>query len=183
MANRSEILSLYRRCLRSMLRIPDVDQRAVYRVYVRDAFRDKATLAAGCKQAANAISDAREQLERMDYYHSIREMKERQKLERQGNGIIGGAGKRKEPYQPKSDRTIVQTNEDENAGKDERCLFARQWLLNLIPHLHKEDVAAYSERLVNDGFDCEESFVELQVEDLDFMKVAHKRMVVRALFS
>ena len=70
-----------------------------------------------------------------------------------------------------------------NARKDERYLFVREWLVKFIPHLHEEDVAAYSNRLINDGFDCAESFRELHAEDLDFMKVAHRRAVVRALFS
>lgn len=195
MASRSEILSLYKRCLRSMMRIPDVDQRAVYRVYVRDGFRDKVALAEGCKQATNAVIDAREQLERMDYYHSIREMKERQRSERR-NGSIGGSASMisasrsapsKEPNQTGNNNRITnvaaidKSNDDD--GKDERYLFARNWLLQYIPHLHEEDVVAYSKRLVNDGFDCEESFLELCAEDLDFLKLAHRRAVVRALFS
>lgn len=196
MASRSEILSLYKRCLRSMMRIPDVDQRAVYRVYVRDGFRDKVALPEGCKQATNAIIDAREQLERMDYYHSIREMKERQRSERKSRSIGGSAGMMsaslsapsKEPSQTENNnRTTIdlaafdKSNDDD--GKDERHLFARSWLLQYIPHLHEEDAIAYSKRLVNDGFDCEESFLELCAEDLVFMKLAHRRAVVRALFS
>ena len=196
MASRSEILSLYKRCLRSMMRIPDGDQRAVYRVYVRDGFRNKVALPEGCKQATNAIIDAREQLERMDYYHSIREMKERQSSERR-NGSIGGSSTgmmsaslsapSKEPSRTENnnrtpkDLAINKSNDDD--GKDERYVFARNWLLQYIPHLHEEDVLAYSKRLVNDGFDCEESFHELCAEDLDFMKLAHRRAVVRALFS
>ena len=197
MASRSEILSLYKRCLRSMTRIPDVDQRAVYRVYVRDGFRDKVALPEGCKQATNAIIDAREQLERMDYYHSIREMKERQRLERQNRSIGGSAGMMsaslsapsKEPNQTENnhrtttDLAAIDKSNDDDGGKDERYLFARNWLLQYIPHLHEEDAVAYSNRLVNDGFDCEESFLELCAEDLDFMKLAHRRAVVRALFS
>ena len=229
MASRGEILSLYKRCLRSMMRIPDVDQRAVYRVYVRDGFRDKVALPEGCKQATNAINDAREQLERMDYYHSIREMKERQKVEQRSGGIGGSTGvvgasspsTCSEPSsQPENDTRITTANvarsdksigdddgedekhllendtrtttsgaarsdesTDDDDGKDERHLFARNWLLQYIPHLHEEDVVAYSRRLVNDGFDCEESFLELRAEDLNFLKLAHRRAVVRALFS
>ena len=192
MASRSEILSLYKRCLRSMTRIPDVDQRAVYRVYVRDGFRDKVALPEGCKQATNAIIDAREQLERMDYYHSIREMKERQRSERQNRSIGGSASMMsatlsapsKGPNQTENNnRPTTDLIAIDDGDKDERHLFARNWLLQHIPHLHEEDAIAYSKRLVNDGFDCEESFLELCAEDLDFMKLAHRRAVVRALFS
>ena len=191
MANRSEVLSLYRRCLRSMMRIPDVDQRAVYRVYVRDGFRSKACLEAGCKQASNAMTDAKEQLDRMNYYHSIREMKERQKLERKSD--IGSTGRSSlgiseqsicsQPTMKNNRSTIEIDTSISNDRKDERYLFVRQWLVKFIPHLHEEDVAAYSNRLINGGFDCAESFRELHAKDLDFMKVAHRRAVVRALFS
>ena len=198
MASRSEILSLYKRCLRSMMRIPDGDQRAVYRVYVRDGFRNKVALPEGCKQATNAIIDAREQLERMDYYHSIREMKERQRSERRNGSICGSStgmisaslsAPSKEPSETENnnrtpkDLSMLMNKSNDDDGKDERCVFARNWLLQYIPYLHEEDVLAYSRRLVNDGFDCEESFLELCAEDLDFMKLAHRRAVVRALFS
>jgi hypothetical protein len=192
MANRSEVLSLYRRCLRSMMRIPDVDQRAVYRVYVRDGFRSKACLEAGCKQATNAMTDAKEQLDRMNYYHSIREMKERQKLERKSDIGSISTGSLGISEQSNCSQTTMKNNNGtiesddvsrSNARKDERYLFVREWLVKFIPHLHEEDVAAYSNRLINDGFDCAESFRELHAEDLDFMKVAHRRAVVRALFS
>lgn len=192
MASRGEILSLYKRCLRSMMRIPDVDQRAVYRVYVCDGFRDKVALPEGCKQATTAIGDAREQLERMDYYHSIREMKERQRSERQ-NGCLGGSSgmmsaspstPSREPSRTENSNPIhVAASDKSNDGKDERYFFARNWLLRYIPHLHQEDVVIYSKQLVDDGFDCEESFLELCAEDLNFMKLAHRRAVVRALFS
>jgi len=174
-----------------MMRIPDVDQRAVYRVYVRDGFRSKACLEAGCKQASNAMTDAKEQLDRMNYYHSIREMKERQKLERKSD--IGSTGRSSlgiseqsicsQPTMKNNRSTIEIDTSISNDRKDERYLFVRQWLVKFIPHLHEEDVAAYSNRLINGGFDCAESFRELHAKDLNFMKVAHRRAVVRALFS
>ena len=172
-----------------MMRIPDVDQRAVYRVYVRDGFRSKACLEAGCKQATNAMTDAKEQLDRMNYYHSIREMKERQKLGRTSDiGSTGSLGISEQSNcsqstMKKDNGTIESDDSISNDRKDERYLFVRDWLVRFIPQLHEEDVAAYSNRLINDGFDCAESFRELHAEDLDFMKVAHRRAVVRALFS
>ena len=172
-----------------MMRIPDVDQRAVYRVYVRDGFRSKACLEAGCKQATNAMTDAKEQLGRMNYYHSIREMKERQKLGQKSDIDstsslgISEQSNCSQSTMKKDNGTIESDDSISNDRKDERYLFVRDWLVRFIPHLHEEDVAAYSNRLINDGFDCAESFRELHAEDLDFMKVAHRRAVVRVLFS
>jgi len=45
-----------------------------------------------------------------------------------------------------------------------------------------DDVEAYSARLVDDGFDSLQMLMEqLEEDDLDFMKKAHKRALVRYL--
>ena len=60
----SKILFLYKQCLRSAQRIPELDQRDTYQSYIRQGFRD---VKQG-RQAVMAMKDAEEQLERMDYY-------------------------------------------------------------------------------------------------------------------
>jgi hypothetical protein len=56
------------------------------------------------------------------------------------------------------------------------------WLTSHLPYLRREDAMRYCECLVNDGFDSvafiEEELVE---DDLDFMKRAHRRVIIRHL--
>jgi hypothetical protein len=55
------------------------------------------------------------------------------------------------------------------------------WLILIaLPELHTNDLAVYSHRLIEDGFD---SLTLLQMDlvqaDLEFMKKAHQRAIVR----
>ena len=56
------------------------------------------------------------------------------------------------------------------------------WLLSHLPHLHKDDVTKYTKQLVDDGFDSV-PFIdqELSEDDLQFMKKAHRRVLMRQL--
>ena len=86
--SRHAALSLYRSCLRSVKRIPEPDHRVEYALYVRQGFRDKSKLVEGSRQANSALEDAREQLERMNYYHSVREGKlEAQQQQQNDHGV------------------------------------------------------------------------------------------------
>jgi hypothetical protein len=56
------------------------------------------------------------------------------------------------------------------------------WLKSQLPHLHEEDAKRYSQHLVDDGFDSVKFIIEeLTDDDLDFMKKAHRRVLVRHL--
>ena len=62
----------------------------------------------------------------------------------------------------------------------QQLLVVETWLLTALPELHPDDLSAYSHRLMEDGFD---SLTLLQRDlvqaDLEFMKKAHKRAIVR----
>lgn len=52
----------------------------------------------------------------------------------------------------------------------------KEWLLELLPNLDIYDVELYAEGLTNIGFDLNcKSQCELQYDDLDFMRVLHRR--------
>ena len=170
--SRARILALYRSCLRSKQRIPDPEQRLVYDEYIRKAFRSKQHLIPGSKQANLAIEDAQEQLERMDYYHSIRELKEQERQE---------ANK---PNAAKESSSKIQSDKRTAlliSDPSEKYETVRKWLLDAVPQLHDEDVNVYASKLVEDGFDSNEMLrTELLEEDLKFMKKAHLRALIRA---
>lgn len=67
---------------------------------------------------------------------------------------------------------------------DDKCFYdVERWILGILPHLRQEDVAYYCKCLISDGFDSFEMLEELMVDDLYFMKKAHKRVVSRRLFK
>ena len=70
------VLHLYTQCLRSARRCPAWEQREMMRVYVRMKFRDDITTKDPDRVNA-LLADGREELERMNYYHSIYEAKQR----------------------------------------------------------------------------------------------------------
>ncbi|KAL9179026.1 hypothetical protein ACHAXT_000068 [Thalassiosira profunda] len=68
------------------------------------------------------------------------------------------------------------------ALEDEPCYQeVDQWLQSLLPSLRKQDAAKYCVCLIDDGFDCLETLDELLEEDLHFMKIGHKRTLLRKL--
>jgi hypothetical protein len=75
--SRRYVLTLYKQCLQCVQRIPDSGQRAMYQQYVRDRFRQRGNLSPFSREAYVAIRDAEDQLERMNYYHSLREQREK----------------------------------------------------------------------------------------------------------
>eukprot|EP00980_Cylindrotheca_fusiformis_P031738 scaffold26888_cov137-Cylindrotheca_fusiformis.AAC.4 len=151
------ILALYRSCMRSVKRIPDLSQRAVYNIYLRDSFKRKRSLVPSSREAKMAIDDAVEQLDRMNFYHSIREEKERKDC---SNTTA-------------QKHTIMSTS-------SERINLVEEWLMEALPQLHTDDLKTYASVLVEDGFDSKELLeTELLAEDLVFMKKAHRRLLIR----
>ena len=168
--NHSKCLSLYRKCLRSAYRIPEADQRLTYLSYTRQGFRDKQNLDPESRHAVLAFKDAEEQLERMDYYHSIREEKMRIKQQQQQQ-------QQQEAIVSVPDSTKLLVNSD---FVDDRAKMIRQWLHEAIPDLHDDDTNQYIQQLIEDGFDTLTLLLnELLIEDLVFMKKGHKRAVVK----
>lgn len=186
----ANILSLYRQCLRSMQRIPDVEHRATYGTYVTDGFRSKRDLLPNSRQALQAIRDARVQLERMDYYHSIRVMKEKQqeghreeqKYRQVGvnSQSIAEGGSAAASFA--QHETFGQSSEDRiQRGKLSIVL---EWLRVSVPQLHPHDISTYAGCLVRDGFDTVAMLQEeLTEQDLDELveKKAHRRAIAKAL--
>lgn len=60
----------------------------------------------------------------------------------------------------------------------------KEWLLELLPNLDIYDVESYAEGLSNIGFDpnCK-SQCELQYDDLDFMRVLHRRYIYKEIMG
>eukprot|EP00591_Stephanopyxis_turris_P012564 CAMPEP_0195508302 /NCGR_PEP_ID=MMETSP0794_2-20130614/1544_1 /TAXON_ID=515487 /ORGANISM="Stephanopyxis turris, Strain CCMP 815" /LENGTH=156 /DNA_ID=CAMNT_0040635221 /DNA_START=107 /DNA_END=577 /DNA_ORIENTATION=+ len=154
------------------MRIPDGDHRATYLIYVKDGFRDRKDDYFDSRGSINARQSAEEQLDRMNYYHSIREQRESEKL---------------------TTRTILSGTLDDVSNKvtsstssvspmDEKEEVVGKWLSKSIPHLHLDDINNYAHQFVKDGFDSPFMIEnELQEEDLAFMKKAHKRAVLKVV--
>lgn len=231
-AARHAVLRLYKGCLKSAFRIPDPSQRAVYIEYTREGFRNPRArnLVPESVEAIRAIGAAQEQLESMNYYHSIRVLKEERAAEHptvltvsdgdsssiSSSGVLlvgvdedstddndgststsndDAANMKSRQYQQHDQQRAqpVGSNKGEliiddgvpNAENDRRrkqtLLVVETWLLTALPELHPNDLSVYSHRLMGDGFD---SLTLLQMDlvqaDLEFMKKAHKRAIVRA---
>ncbi|OQR97861.1 hypothetical protein ACHHYP_09896 [Achlya hypogyna] len=69
-ALRKEVLAMYRACLQSAAQCPEEKHRATMRAYTQMKFRDKAHIR-DTKAIALLLADAKEELDRMNYYHSM----------------------------------------------------------------------------------------------------------------
>ena len=60
----------------------------------------------------------------------------------------------------------------------------KEWLLELLPNLDMYDVETYAEGLTSIGFDpnCK-SQCELQYDDLNFMRVLHRRYLYKEIMG
>lgn len=183
MSPRSAILRLYRQCLKSVNRIPDTEQRFMYDSYVKDGFRSKQALPSESRQAKAAIADATEQLERMNYYHSIRERKEQELKDTN----VSGRSERMETMNDvrqaarAPEETVIETDRlisiDDNKKK-----IVKEWLQFYLPNLYSDDLEMYACHLIQEGFDSKQMLEEeLLKEDLHFMKSAHRRVLLRQL--
>ena len=160
--NRTSILSLYRRCIRSIQQIPDYNQRASYLIHVRDSFRRRSHLPLNSRDVLLAYRDGVQQVENMEYYHSQMKLKNRETIQR--TSTISDAA--------------ISVKEDNNDTNNE----VADWLTQQLPHLNQNDLATYSNRLRDDGFDSV-SFIEEEMlfEDISFMKKAHRRVIERKI--
>lgn len=178
-ASKASILALYRRCMRSIQKMPDAGQRATYLIYVRDGFRRNAQLPSNSREAINAYRGGLEQVEQMEYYQS---MKKRQSEEKQNIGAETSL------QNTRRERTGVSTGNKVgnclSSTSDTANMDIANWLLRHLPHLNEDDVKKYTQQLVGDGFDSV-TFLEeeLLAEDISFMKKAHRRVIERQLKS
>ena len=168
--------------MKCTLRIPDLAHRQTYELYIKDGFRDSGR--AGSIQ--DRLRDAEEQLEQMNYYHSIREEKERHNSNWQKHNLpltetIAISTNFQQPQREVSNISAAdQMARDKIDSKKHEIVL--NWLEKYVPHLHMDDADTYAARLVDDGFDSVEIIEqELTDEDVSFMKKAHKRTIVRAL--
>ncbi|KAL3773427.1 hypothetical protein ACHAWO_004872 [Cyclotella atomus] len=170
MASRQSIKGLYRRCIQSANRIPDAGQRQTYLDYVRDGFRRKANLPRDTREAVVAFKDGLDQVVDMEYYQKMAMIKNKNSSSTNSVGIqsavsIGHVG-------ASTEGEISTAQPSEIVG----------WLKSQLPHLRAEDAKRYSKHLIDDGFDSVDFIMdELGDEDLDFMKKAHRRVIVRHL--
>ncbi|RLN63005.1 hypothetical protein BBJ29_001676 [Phytophthora kernoviae] len=71
---RRPVLQLYAQCLRSARKCPQWEQREMMKTYVRMKFRGEMATQ-NPDRVRSLLTDAKEELERMEYYHSIYEAK------------------------------------------------------------------------------------------------------------
>ncbi|KAL7490071.1 hypothetical protein ACHAW6_015783 [Cyclotella cf. meneghiniana] len=69
-------------------------------------------------------------------------------------------------------KTRVSLEKSEEVGR---------WILSYLPRLQKQDLQFYAKCFIADGFDSYDMLRELDVDDLDFMKKGHRRVLVRKL--
>ncbi|KAL7440139.1 hypothetical protein ACHAXH_007875 [Discostella pseudostelligera] len=165
--DRASILALLRRSIRCIQAMPDPNQRASYRIYVSDAFRRHKCMPSNSREAIFAYRDGMDQVDQMEYYQKQMKIKRDEK--------------------PRGTTSSVDHTETETIENDTYSIHQSnsnnaisQWLLSHLPHLNQDDLEKYSRRLLEDGFDSVE-FIEkeLLVEDLDYMKKAHRRVIER----
>ncbi|KAL7464791.1 hypothetical protein ACHAXS_005124 [Conticribra weissflogii] len=186
--DKTSITRLFRRCLRSAHQIESASQRETYLIYVRDGFRRKADLPRNSREAVLAYQDGLDQVEQMEYYQHMAKMKfdpAGQNIEfnptlsvsstafRPSLGSLGGVN---------NNVSIARWENIKNHSSIEQNI--SQWLVTNLPHLHTDDVKEYTQCLIDDGFDSEEFILEeLREDDLNFMKKAHRRALMRKILE
>jgi hypothetical protein len=155
--------------MKSVQQIPDYNKRATYLLYVKDGFSQHRHLPLNSREAITSYRDGLEQVESMEYYQRMARIKHN------GNGTMisqstGAAA------------TTSVASESISTSSSPRNNEVEKWLLSHLPHLHKDDVTKYTKQLVDDGFDSV-PFIdqELSEDDLQFMKKAHRRVLMRQL--
>ena len=188
--HRSRVLSLYRRCLRSAFRIKDGGHRETYLDYTRTGFRRHRHLPFDSIDVPRILLSAQEQLERMDYYHSIQQPGEDDKMNTE-NDSTGESCVSTEEQAPTAGVGVTadaaretQPGADSHGaafGNSRHSVVVVEWLRRILPDLDPDDEATYVHRLLADGFDSEQLLSTLEDADLCFMKKAHRRAVCNAL--
>lgn len=172
---RVDSIHLYRRCLRSINQIRDPNQKATFFEYAKDGFRSRKHLHPESREARLAYSDALEQVESMEYYQQMARTK-RDKINPTTN--LRDGSKFSSPRLETSSTGSALTSSSQTTENTE----VKEWLLSHLPHLHNEDVSTYTTKLHELGFDSV-AFIEEELldEDLQFMKIAHRRVVMRKI--
>ncbi len=135
-----------------------------------------------------AYQDGLDQVEQMEYYQHMAKMKfdpAGQNIEfnptlsvsstafRPSLGSLGGVN---------NNVSIARWENIKNHSSIEQNI--SQWLVTNLPHLHTDDVKEYTQCLIDDGFDSEEFILEeLREDDLNFMKKAHRRALMRKILE
>ena len=184
------VLRLYRDCLKSAHRIPDGSQRSMYLDYTRQGFRDRARLPHDATEVRRAVKDTEEQLESMNYYHSIRELKERGEHQATATSSTHTASATIAQVRDSTKKQAITERQATSHHKElqqttgvlleEKREVVETWLMAALPELHPDDLVTYSQQLVGEGFDSLSLLEsELLEDDLDFAKKAHRRAIVR----
>lgn len=176
---RVDSIHLYRRCLRSIKQIRDPNQKATFFEYAKDGFRSRKHLHPDSREARLAYADALEQVESMEYYQQMARIKQ-DKINptthniRDSSKFSISSNLRTETSSTGSALTSSSQKTDNTEVKE--------WLLLKLPHLKNEDVSTYTTKLHELGFDSI-PFIqeELLEEDLQFMKKAHRRVIMRKI--
>lgn len=174
--NKASITQLFRRCLRSAHKIESPSQRETYLLYVRDGFRRKADFPRNSREAVLAYQDGLEQVEQMEYYQRMAKMKNDPVPRNiEPNPVLTAPAMAKQPSTLTEKNTKNHSSIHQNVSK---------WLMLNLPHLHADDVEEYTRCLIDDGFDSEEFILEeLREDDLNFMKKAHRRALMRQILD
>ena len=158
---REDVLALFRRCLRSARSIQDVEKQMMYASVARESFRRRVSLPVNSREAYNAYRDGCEQVESMEYYQSV------------AKGVQTGTT---------SVVSMCPTNQITRSDFASQKGEVMGWIRSHIPLIRQPDLDKYSRRLVEDGFDSIQ-FIEqeLALDDICFMKKAHRRVIARSL--
>jgi len=156
--------------------MPDPSQRDSFLIYVRDAFHRRGHLSSNSREALLAYRDGLDEVEQMEYYH--KQMRLKQNGKQSSNRYLEETSQMIVSDTPRSKNEIGLASKGANANENNIA----QWLLQHLPHLNHEDLTKYSQIFVDDGFD-DVAFIEkeLLVEDLSFMKKAHRRVFQRVI--
>ncbi len=173
---RVDSIHLYRRCLRSINQIRDPNQRSTFFEYAKDGFRSRKHLHPDSREAHLAYTDALEQVESMEYYQQMARIKQ-DKINPTTH--IRDGSKFSSSLRTETSSTGSKLTSSSHAKDNTEV---KEWLLSHLPHLHNEDVSNYTTKLHELGFDSV-AFIEEELldEDLQFMKKAHRRVVMRKI--
>jgi ankyrin repeat protein len=78
---------------------------------------------------------------------------------------------------------IKDCSSGQSSSCSESIEFVEQWLKSHLPYLQSEDICKYSTCLVKDGFDSIDTLDVLEEDDLGFMKIGHRRVLMRKIVS
>lgn len=174
-ASKQNILGLYRRCLRSAKRINDAGQRMTYLDYLKDGFNRKTNLPPNSREAIVAYQHGVDQVTDMEYYQQMAKSKYEQ-------GANNNKSNASSFIAEEGATNAAQAQEIDSIEDQSSHVEILSWLKLQLPHLREDDAASYCKCLIEQGFDSV-AFIdkELMDDDLDCMKKAHRRVLMRQL--